>query len=104
MPADITALRKVASQLVAEGKGLLASDESISTIGKRLEKAGIVNNEVAANTESFTADCTRCSVESPLHLASSSLPDRRTDDAIGKFFTWLTLGAACLGSFCTKKH
>ena len=35
-----------ASRLVAVGKGLLASDESIGTIGKRIEKAGLVNTEV----------------------------------------------------------
>ena len=42
-------LVKVAARLVANGKGLLASDESTGTIGKRLEKAGIANTEVEAN-------------------------------------------------------
>lgn len=36
-------LVELASQLAAPGKGLLASDESTGTIGKRLEKAGIEN-------------------------------------------------------------
>ena len=39
-------LCEVAQQLTATGKGLLASDESTSTIGKRLAKAGIENTEV----------------------------------------------------------
>ena len=39
-------LVKTAAQLAAKGKGLLASDESTGTIGKRLEKAGIANTAV----------------------------------------------------------
>ena len=39
-------LAATASALTARGKGLLASDESTGTIGKRLEKAGLVNDEV----------------------------------------------------------
>lgn len=39
-------LRDVASTLSAKGKGILASDESTGTIGKRLEKAGLNNTEV----------------------------------------------------------
>jgi fructose-bisphosphate aldolase class 1 len=39
-------LEATARQLAAPGKGLLASDESTGTIGKRLEKAGFENNEV----------------------------------------------------------
>lgn len=46
MAPDAADLRNTASQLAAKGKGLLASDESIGTIGKRLEKAGIANTEV----------------------------------------------------------
>ncbi|DBA99911.1 hypothetical protein WJX77_001277 [Trebouxia sp. C0004] len=38
-------LIKTASRLAAKGKGLLASDESIGTIGKRIEKAGLANTE-----------------------------------------------------------
>jgi hypothetical protein len=41
-----TNLAQVAAALAAPGKGILASDESIGTIGKRLEKAGLVNDEV----------------------------------------------------------
>ena len=46
MSPDTAELRKTASRLAAKGKGLLASDESIGTIGKRLEKAGTANTEV----------------------------------------------------------
>ncbi|KAL0051092.1 hypothetical protein WJX82_001747 [Trebouxia sp. C0006] len=38
-------LTKTASRLAAKGRGLLASDESIGTIGKRIEKAGLTNTE-----------------------------------------------------------
>lgn len=46
MALDTADLRNTASRLAARGKGLLASDESVGTIGKRLEKAGIANTEV----------------------------------------------------------
>ena len=39
-------LCEVAQQLTAPGKGLLASDESTGTIGKRLAKSGVENTEV----------------------------------------------------------
>lgn len=39
-------LASVAQYLAAPGKGLLASDESTGTIGKRLEKVGLPNTEV----------------------------------------------------------
>lgn len=42
----VASLEETARQLAAPGKGLLASDESTGTIGKRLEKAGLVNSEV----------------------------------------------------------
>jgi fructose-bisphosphate aldolase class 1 len=48
MGTDLDILVQRASQLAAKGKGLLASDESTGTIGKRLEKAGIQNTEVTA--------------------------------------------------------
>ena len=38
-------LAKIASKLVAKGKGILAADESTSTAGKRLESIGLENNE-----------------------------------------------------------
>lgn len=47
MSPDIAELCNTASRLAAKGKGLLASDESIGTLGKRLEKAGIANTEVS---------------------------------------------------------
>lgn len=47
IPADDASLAEVAAALAAPGKGLLASDESVGTIGKRLEKAGLVNDEVS---------------------------------------------------------
>lgn len=46
MGTDLEILVQRASQLATKGKGLLASDESTGTIGKRLEKAGIENTEV----------------------------------------------------------
>lgn len=39
-------LEETARRLAMPGKGLLASDESTGTIGKRLEKAGFENSEV----------------------------------------------------------
>jgi fructose-bisphosphate aldolase class I len=47
IPAEHASLAEVAAALAAPGKGLLASDESVGTIGKRLEKAGLVNDEVS---------------------------------------------------------
>ncbi len=38
-------LRKVAQSLVAEGKGLLAADWGVTSIGKRFEKIGVENSE-----------------------------------------------------------
>ncbi|KAK9806911.1 hypothetical protein WJX72_007233 [[Myrmecia] bisecta] len=38
-------LRATAARLCSRGRGLLASDESTGTIGKRLEKAGLQNTE-----------------------------------------------------------
>lgn len=46
MAPDTADLRNTALRLAAKGKGLLASDESVGTIGKRLGKAGIANTEV----------------------------------------------------------
>ena len=43
---ESSGLREVASRLTAPGKGILASDESTGTIGKRLERAGLQNTEV----------------------------------------------------------
>ena len=42
---DIQALEKIANQLVAEGKGILAADESTPTAGKRLDLVGLDNSE-----------------------------------------------------------
>ena len=46
---ESSGLRDVASRLTAPGKGILASDESTGTIGKRLEKAGLENTEVSTS-------------------------------------------------------
>ena len=46
MPCFSAELCETIQQLTAPGKGLLASDESTGTIGKRLAKAGIANTEV----------------------------------------------------------
>lgn len=51
-------LQETAQQLAAPGKGLLASDESTGTIGKRLEKAlGDGANTVVRTDEHFTSTC-----------------------------------------------
>lgn len=42
-------LEDTAAQLCRPGWGLLAADESTGTIGKRLEKAGFVNDEVGCH-------------------------------------------------------
>lgn len=41
-----TDLKSIAEKLTIRGKGILASDESTGTIGKRLEKSGLENTEV----------------------------------------------------------
>ncbi|KAI7844816.1 hypothetical protein COHA_001695 [Chlorella ohadii] len=43
----MSTLEETARHLAAPGKGLLASDESTGTIGKRLEKAGFENTEAS---------------------------------------------------------
>ena len=42
---DKTQLEKTAKQLVAPGRGILAADESTSTMGKRLKSIGVENTE-----------------------------------------------------------
>jgi fructose-bisphosphate aldolase class I len=42
---NITAMKAIATQLVAEGKGILAADESVPTIEKRFKAVGVPNNE-----------------------------------------------------------
>ncbi|CAM9499567.1 unnamed protein product [Chrysoparadoxa australica] len=37
-------LRETASALASSGRGILAADESVGTVGKRLEKAGLTND------------------------------------------------------------
>jgi fructose-bisphosphate aldolase class I len=44
-PDALQELIEVAQLLTTKGKGILASDESPSTLGKRLEKAGVSNTE-----------------------------------------------------------
>lgn len=46
VPPPTASLAEVAAYMAAPGKGILASDESTGTIGKRLEKVGITNDEV----------------------------------------------------------
>ena len=41
----LTALEKIAQQLVSKGKGILAADESSPTIKKRLATIGVDSNE-----------------------------------------------------------
>lgn len=38
-------LRKIANAIVAPGKGILAADESVGTMGKRLSDIGLENTE-----------------------------------------------------------
>jgi len=45
---ESSGLREIASRLTSPGKGILASDESTGTIGKRLERVGLENTEVRA--------------------------------------------------------
>ncbi len=47
---DPQELTITANKLAAPGKGLLASDESTPTIGKRLVKAGLINDEVCIHS------------------------------------------------------
>jgi fructose-bisphosphate aldolase, class I len=42
---EIAELNKIAKQMVAEGKGILAADESISTVEKRFSSIGLENTE-----------------------------------------------------------
>lgn len=44
-PALQDELRKIAEAIVAPGKGILAADESVSTMGKRLQDIGLENND-----------------------------------------------------------
>jgi fructose-bisphosphate aldolase, class I len=44
----MTPLAEIAQAIAAPGKGILASDESTGTIGKRFAKQGIENTEVYA--------------------------------------------------------
>ncbi len=38
-------LKCIAELIVSPGKGILAADESVSTMGKRLQEIGVDNNE-----------------------------------------------------------
>ncbi len=42
---NLAELNKIANQMVAPGKGILAADESTGTIQKRFDKIGVTNNE-----------------------------------------------------------
>lgn len=46
VPPSSASLADVAAYMAAPGRGILASDESTGTIGKRLEKVGLTNDEV----------------------------------------------------------
>ena len=43
---QVLELNKIAKQMVAPGKGILAADESTGTIGKRFDKISLPNEEV----------------------------------------------------------
>lgn len=38
-------LRRIANAITSKGKGILAADESVSTMGKRLADVGVENTE-----------------------------------------------------------
>ena len=44
-------LSEIAAQIVAPGRGILAADESTTTIGKRLKDINVENNE--ANRQAY---------------------------------------------------
>lgn len=44
-PSKISELRQVAQRMVAPGKGILAADESMKTVGKRFASIDLENNE-----------------------------------------------------------
>lgn len=45
-PAELQEeLKRIAQAIVAPGKGILAADESVSTMGKRLQDIGVENSE-----------------------------------------------------------
>lgn len=44
-PAVQKELKCIAEMIAAKGKGILAADESVSTMGKRLQEIGVENNE-----------------------------------------------------------
>src|SRR3954453_12442140 len=47
---DVQQLERTAKELVTEGKGILAADESFGTIGKRFEAVGIESKEESRRT------------------------------------------------------
>lgn len=67
-------LEETARQLAAPGKGLLASDESTGTIGKRLEKA----LGEGANTEASTDEHAQRAAVCRRHCSAPSLLDGET--------------------------
>lgn len=46
VPPSDASLADVAAYMAAPGRGILASDESTGTIGRRLETVGLANDEV----------------------------------------------------------
>ena len=55
--ASASELARIAQYLAAPGKGLLAADESTGTIGKRLEKMGLSNEEVGGRRAGLASYC-----------------------------------------------
>ena len=49
-----TELREIAQAIVADGKGILAADESTGTIGKRFASIGVENIEVRNTNFEYT--------------------------------------------------
>jgi len=77
-------LSKIANAMVADGKGLLAADESVSTMGKRLQDIGVENtedNRRAYRQLLFTADETLNDRISGVILFHETLY-QKTDDGV----------------------
>ena len=72
-------LREVASRLTAPGKGILASDESTGTIGKRLEKAGL------CNTEARSPMALSCVQDSHYEKPASGITEHASDGLKARF-------------------
>jgi len=92
-PAQKAELRQIANAIVAPGKGILAADESVATMGSRLTKIGVENTDenrrFFRQVRKITVDLTPIN-EFLLARFSSVLHQR--------------LAALFLELFCSMKH